>query len=496
MKTKSIVLKCVSAMLIASAALTGCKKDGANSSQEAAKGGKLRGSAAPLITAVLPNNINVNKTLHADTTWIINGPTFVTGNHTLTIDPGTYIKGRNTSATTSGKPSFLLITKGSKIVANGDCDAPIIFTSTQAAGARKPGDWAGVIILGNGINNAGLVNIEGIDASMTTVASLPFPSTIQYGTNISEADATAASKLSYVRIEFAGAELAPDNELNGLTLGGVGSATTLDHIQVSYGADDAFEFFGGSVNAKYLIAQGNNDDDFDFDQGYQGTIQYAVAAKDTTVLPVATRYSSNPNGIECNNITAPAVIGGSNSTRKTNPLLTNLTILGAGTRDARPRGNTGVFGRGVVFRVNANFTLVNSLIGGFDIGTEVITGAAITTPPATFNNFVQAYTTGNTGTSLGTYVVSAANANNSLKLVNPFNITASAGAPDFRFNTTPPPASPANTGFSYTGLTPRHSGGAVTVIETPSYRGAFGNSTSIRWDDACWVSYTPNANVY
>jgi hypothetical protein len=487
MNFKSIALKALYAPIIVAVSLSSCKKDSAIA--DGSKGDFNKSSSAyvdsrvaPAVTVILSNNIRANRLLDRDTTYIINGPTYVSNNSTLTIESGTFIKGRLTASTTSAQPSFLLITKGARIIAAGTSSQPIVFTSIAAAGSRRPGDWGGVVILGNGVTNAGLREIEGISPAYVTSAGLPYPGTIQYGTNISEADASAASTLSFVRVEYAGAVLAPDNELNGLTFGGVGSATTLDHVQVSYGADDAYEFFGGSVNGKYLIAQGNNDDDFDFDQGYQGTIQYAVSVKDaSTPTP---QFSSNPNGIESNNVTAPVT---TTTSRLTSPLLTNLTILGLNVSPG-PQGTAA--GIGVLFRVNSAGTFANSVVGGFT------TGSSLNTATTTFQgNFGQAFATA--GPAFATSVVNASNASVALRLVSPFNVafTGSSAVPDFRY-AAGLPAAPSASGFTYAGLNIPHPGGAVTALETPSYRGAFGPAAGSRWDVAPWVSYNSNANVY
>lgn len=490
MKIKSVALKCIFASAVIALSVTGCKKDFQSGSS---KGGSFNRSGrafqdtrdVPNTTQVIPNVISVNTTLDASKLWILDGPTYVTNGATLTIEPGTFIKGLKRTNTTLQQPSFLLVSKGSKIIADGNVDNPIVFTSQESVNNRRAGDWGGVVILGNGMTNGGLREIEGISSAYVTSAGLPYPSTIQYGTNLSEEDAASASTLRYVRIEYAGAVLTDDNELNGLTLGGVGSASTLDYVQISYGADDGFEFFGGSVNAKHLIAIGNNDDDFDFDQGYQGTIQFAVSLKDPSVItvPPATLYSSNPNGIECNNITSPVTAVNS---RMTSPVLTNLTVLGHGSNQGPITGSTA--GRGVLFRVNANFTIVNSIVGGFNIGSEVISGAAAVGPTA--NNVIQAYSSLG---PLGTGLASTTNANAYLLLAAPFDIafTGTTFIPDFRFTA----SSPAATGASFTGLSIPHPGGAVLSLTSTTYRGAFDDDTKSSWDEV-WASYNVNANPY
>ena len=142
-----------------------------------------------------------------------------------------------------------------------------MFTSAQAPGNRKPGDWGGIIVLGNAPNNQGEMTIEGGVRSK------------HGGTN----PADNSGVLSYVRCEFAGVEYSVDNEINAITFGSVGSGTQVDHIQVSYSGDDSYEWFGGTVNAKHLVAIGTWDDDFDTDNGFCGKIQFAMCLRDPNV---------------------------------------------------------------------------------------------------------------------------------------------------------------------------------------------------------------------
>jgi hypothetical protein len=269
-------------VLITAMFISGCKKDlGSNAAPE----GEFNRSGKALypdnrtvpttvvtLSGVLTGTINlVNTTLYK-----LNGPVYVDSLATINIQAGTFIKGLDKTHTTSGFPSYLVIRRGGKINATGTAAAPIVFTSEYAAGARAEGDWGGVVLLGRSLVNNINPKIEGIPAEQIP-AALAGRDAIGYGGSIENDN---SGILSYVRIEFAGEVITEGNELNGLTLGAVGSGTTLDHVQVSYGADDAFEFFGGSVNATNLISYLNDDDDFDFDQGYQGSIQFAVGQKD------------------------------------------------------------------------------------------------------------------------------------------------------------------------------------------------------------------------
>ena len=145
--------------------------------------------------------------------------------------------------------------RGAKIEANGTASNPIVFTSGKAAGSRLRGDWGGIIILGNAPTNRPLSPAPLVEGGVDR----------RYGGTTANDN---SGTMRYVRIEFAGIAAEPGSEINGLTLGGVGSGTTLEYIQVSYGNDDAYEFFGGTVNAKYLVSYATSDDDYDFDFGY------------------------------------------------------------------------------------------------------------------------------------------------------------------------------------------------------------------------------------
>lgn len=509
-KSKTMKPRLMNYLTFAFAAMvtvTGCKKngDGGNTIGDFNKSGSAYtdGRSVPLPTSVLPNVIGASRTLDRDTLYFLNGPTYVTGSSTtLTIESGTFIKGRKTS--TSGHPSYLLVAKNSKLVANGTQELPIVFTSDQPRCSRAAGDWAGVVLLGNGKTNvATTTEIEGIQQNyVTDFLPSSWPGIIQYGGS-DEADLAGQSSLKYIRIEFAGDELTTDKELNGLTLGAVGSSTTLNNIQVSWGADDAFEFFGGSVNGKYLISYGNNDDDFDFDQGYQGSIQFALAIK----LACATGYSTNPNGIECNNVTSPVVTV---NTRKTHPVLSNFTISGHSANPG-PIGS-GSAGIGVLFRADTEFTFVNSLVGGFGIGANYSTSNSPTAPVALpsilSNSVIHGFTAtpvtpaGSPGTSVLLSTVANTLTNDFLKLSNPFNLSCvcpnSTAIPDFRYKTTPPPASPAQSRASFTGITVAHAGGALSAFDTTvTYAGAMGVTTGSRWDlGTSWTSYNPQGNTY
>lgn len=309
--------------------------------------GMRAANAGPFVdTVTLPRIISASRLLKKDTLYLLNNKTYVTGTAVLSIEAGSRIEGvpkRNPDSA-----SALVITRGAKIHALGTPTAPIIFTSFSNDSVRVPGSWGGVVILGKSTVNKVNPAIEGIKPP-TVPAGVDY----QYGGAI---PGDSSGVLAYVRIEYAGAAIAANNELNGLTLGGVGCKTRLDHIQVSYGADDAYEFFGGNVNAKYLIALAPNDDAFDFDFGYRGNIQHALSILKKNL---AQGYSSDPNGIESDNDGTGTADG-----PLTRPALSNLTIIGTDGCVTTP----GVLLNGARFRRNSRFILRNSVILGYPNG--------------------------------------------------------------------------------------------------------------------------------
>ncbi|ACU59213.1 hypothetical protein [Chitinophaga pinensis] len=370
----------------------------------------------------------------------LSGIVYVSNNATLTIAPGALVQG------IKGAPGgTLVITRGAKINAAGTQTAPILFTSDQASPVS--GDWGGVVVLGKAnINQGDSALVEGIGGTP--------PASAYYGGTVTNDN---SGVLTYVRIEYAGYELSTDNELNGLTLAGVGSGTTVHHVEVYKSKDDAFEFFGGSVNASYLIAAYPLDDMYDFDNSYSGTINYALGLSDQTRAD-----KSQSNGIECDNLAT----GDSTKTPITKPVINHMTIIGlpnatlASTTTGAPSG-TGRYGRGAHFRRSSRFDVRNSIFMGFNTGISLDasvgsgSGApASNTPCAYFrglsvldNNLVHAFTSpygpftieGSSAclTSATLYALAtnlnggyvSADPNTDIKLVAPFGTTAAGFFP-------------------------------------------------------------------
>jgi hypothetical protein len=294
---------------------------------------ELGGDDAPInipLTTTLTGTINTTTTLTADKVWTLKGYVYVTDGAKLIIQPGTTI------ISDISEKGALCIERGAQIIAEGTATKPIVFTSGRPAGERTPGDWGGIVILGRAkTNRTSEPTIEG-------GIGRPFG-----GTN----DLDNSGVLKYVRIEYAGIASMPNSEINALTLGGVGSGTIIDNVQTIYANDDAFEFFGGTVNARNLYAFATADDDFDFDFGYTGTITNGVAKRD----PQFVDNGDAGNGIECDNDGT-----GSTATPYTHPKLFNMILVGPNTSTALANHNLGLR-----FRRATQFTMKNSIIWGW-----------------------------------------------------------------------------------------------------------------------------------
>jgi len=319
--------------------------------------GTVASTVTPSNTVILGATPDANgetflttRTLDKDTVYILNQFVRVASGEVLTIEAGTHILGR--SGTLAGDPATgippgtLIIERGARIEAAGTRTHPIVFTSEATNPA--PGDWGGVIILGNASVNipGGVDQIEGLRTTTTGDNS--------YG-NATPNDADNSGTLQFVRIEYAGNVLVDGDETNGLTLGGVGSGTTMDHIQVSFGSDDGFEWFGGTVNAKYLVANSNIDDDFDTDQGFNGKVQFGISLRDPN------NFSTFPTGgFESNGDSDQSTVNLTNAT------FSNFTVIGP----IGPGSTAAVdaaYNSGVLIRDGSRIDLFNSIVVGYPV---------------------------------------------------------------------------------------------------------------------------------
>lgn len=410
-------------------------------------------------------NITSNTTWTADHIYSLKTKIYVTNNATLTIEPGTVIIGDTVNK------GALIITRGAKINAVGTPCNPIVFTSSKNPGKRARGDWGGLIILGKATINApgDTAHIEGIP---------PIPETL-YGGGNNPDDADNSGILQYVRVEFAGVALSPNNEINGITFGGVGSGTTVNFVQVSYSNDDSYEWFGGTVNTKHLIAFRGLDDDFDTDNGYSGKNQFLVSLRDPAVADI-----SGSNGFESDNDAT-----GSDNTPRTRAVFSNVTI------DAGADSATNVnYRRGAHIRRNSHEYIYNSILLGYPVGVLIDgsnTEANVLADTLFQNNIVAATRTDNwiTTTPESSSVEDllrndAGNkfytGNKGVKLTGPYKLKN----PDFRPQSTSPALKQAS--FNHVGLND-------PFFTSVKYKGAFDANND--WTDT-WANWDPVSTDY
>lgn len=313
-------------------------------------------AACSLPVQTVNGTITSNTTWTNDRVWEIEGVVRVIGAK-LIIQPGTFIKAKPSPVGIA--TGILVITKTGQIDAQGTSTAPIVFTSynlldCNAGTMPAPGDFGGVVLLGDApVNNGMTTNvIEGL-GDQANIADF------YYGGSNS---AHNAGNLNYVRIEFAGRILIPSNEVNGLTFGGVGNATVVNHIQVSYSIDDSFEFFGGTVNATHLVSFAPIDDNFDFDLGYTGSISKAIALADQNSQHSLNAGSPDSNGIELDN--------GNITTMITRPVISELSIIGMNTLGCNtciPQGAS-AYENAIHIRTNGQINLREVTVTGYSTG--------------------------------------------------------------------------------------------------------------------------------
>jgi len=432
----------------------------------------LLGQAAKAQSVIeAPSEITTNTTWTSNNVYELNSFVYVKNNAVLTIEPGTLIKGDRANKGT------LIITRGAKLIAAGTKTRPIVFTSKEAVGDRAQGDWGGIVLLGKAVINpvGGETQAEG---GINNAAGDGL-----YGGTDNEDN---SGVLQYVRIEFPGIPLSAEanSEINGLTFGGVGRGTTIDHIQVSFSGDDSYEWFGGNVNSKYLIAARGQDDEFDTDFGFTGKVQFGLGMRNPGLAD-----ASGSNGFESDNDGGQ----GSTNTPITEPTFSNMTLIGPLSISSNIDAN---FKRALHLRRNSRTSVFNSVFTGYPVGLRIdgantlgnVTGdmlrfknniiAGCPTPFDTINM-------GGAAFNIGDWVNTSGFGNSVLATTAEVGYTnaISLDAPDLSLNTGSPLLSGAS--FSDSKLT--------DAFFTPvTFRGAIGD---VDWTE-CWTNFDPNNTEY
>ncbi len=408
---------------------------------------------------VIEGNITANTTLDATKKYLLKGKVFVQAPAVFTVPAGTIIFG---DKATKGA---LIINRGAKIMAEGTATSPIVFTSNAPVGYRNRGDWAGIVICGNSDNNGNPnSSIEGISATGTE-DGLYGPGT---GAAINDQN---SGTMRFVRIEFAGQELSPDNELNSLTMGSVGSGTIIENIVVSFANDDAYEWFGGYSNHKYLITLSTWDDDFDTDRGYSGKVQYGLVLRDANIAD-----KSGSRAFEAS----------SNSNAGANPHsaaeFANITVVGPRLFSSTINAN---YQAAVEINSNSALKVHNSILSGFATGIRF--NGAGAGAAAQGNYFFR--NTANTALSGGSTLpanFAAANVvlGDSASFVS--QVWADAPSSIYTFNPLLSATSPLNAGAL-----------PVAGFEAATHVGGFGSTANAGWNwGTAWIELNPVNKVY
>ena len=442
----------------------------------------IKATCSLLVTPSTGQVITVSGDITADTRWyatakyMLSGFVYVKNNSTLTIEPGTIIKG------ISNSKAALIIERGSKIMAVGTADKPIVFTSDKPKGLRASGDWGGVVLLGKATTNKHDSG-TGIGIAEGGIGSL-------YG---GTDDNDNSGTMQYVRIEFPGIPLlaTANSEINGFTFYAVGSGTTIDHIQVSYSGDDSYEWFGGTVNCKYLVSIRGLDDEYDSDNGFRGKLQFLFGLRDPNISD-----QSGSNGYESDNDAEGDLL-----TPLTKPTFSNVTLYGPLTVTATLPANH-LFKRALHIRRSSQLSTYNSVFVGWPKGL-FLDGALGNTPTAAGNNDLQIencilagmtanYEANTTGTIATPFSITqmaayfeAPSRGNSLKSLS--DIIGSGLISLTNPTRLPATGSPALTGASFANT--RLTDSFFTPV---TYKGAFGTTD---WTTG-WCNFDPQNTEY
>lgn len=265
-------------------------------------------------------------TLDPTKVYKLSGRVLITDGSKLRIPAGTRIEG------IGGTSSYIAVAQGGQIFVNGTSSAPVVMTSSLSN--PQPGDWGGLVLCGKAPTNRGA----------TAQAEV---SDLTYGGNVLNDN---SGVIKYLRIEYSGAAFNSEKEFNGLSLFGVGSGTTIDHVQIHNGADDGIEFYGGTVSATNLVITGNEDDQFDWVEGWSGQLNANWYGK--------LGLGRGNRGIEADNLS-----DNNTATPISNPKISNLTLIGLGDQGNEPQG--------IMVRVGTRGKIDNIVIDNWATGIEI-----------------------------------------------------------------------------------------------------------------------------
>lgn len=412
-------------------------------------------------TDTLQGTITADLALDASKNYFLKGQVYVKNNATLTIPAGITVYAQVNAE--RGSKSVLVITRGSKIYINGSADKPVVFTS--AASSKAPGDWGALILLGNSPSNAGIGNVAGLPASNDT----------QYG---GSNPADNSGSITYLRLEYTGGINPPAEDewavdkASGLLMAGVGSGTRVDNVMVKYSNDDSFQFVGGTVNATHLLSYNCGDDDFDFDLGYEGNLQFLIGYRTH-----ASSQALRANGFESYNDSVPTL-----NLPLTRPVVSNMTIIGPEGIDATKTN----INQGVYMRKATRLAIRNSIVAEYSEGAFMVCPRTrpviLANDNAEFrSNLVQTDTTARTfawdqvvavvaDPVLTVFETNTVNKNTVIVASADMKLKAmysGTGAPDL----TPADGSPALSGVDFTGVDFSNS-----FFSQVTYRGAIGGT--------------------
>lgn len=325
----------------------------------------LDGTAATL-PAPGKKEITTTLTLDATKIYLLKGFIVVKSGGKLVIPAGTIIRAQADLNATPKNYASIIVERGGQIEVLGTATNPVVITSNKAVGSRERGDWGGLVICGRGTHNLWAAATDAIQLEGFNVVPATIDATLgKIGGTLPNDN---SGIIRYLRLEFGGLAFEANREINGLTLGAVGSATEINNVQVSFSNDDAFEWFGGSVNSRNLISWKTTDDDFDTDNGYSGVNQFGIAVRDSSLYDLTYAAASNAStseGFESDNEGQ----GTAQLTSFTNAIFSNFTMVGPIPVGAKYADATAVtraaFRRGARIRRNSSLRIVNSIFMGY-----------------------------------------------------------------------------------------------------------------------------------